>query len=386
MFTRRVFLGVLTAGLTEAAASAAAGQSLLTRISGQFSEAALAQRENFVTTSPHTVWLNANEYPDGPPPASIEAMTRTLRESNRYHYEEFESFYAKLAQSLRLDPSNILVGSGSSEVLHCAVDAFTNQTKPYITSWPSFEAGPELCAAKGVPVVKIPLKRDYSADVQSLAKAASDAGGGLIYVCNPNNPTSSLTPANDIRWLAEYLPPATYLLVDEAYIHFTASGERDSALNLIRSGKNVIVARTFSKIYGMAGLRVGFIVAQSELIKRMMPYRNNVISIIGVRAASAALDLGPTLIEERKARIAKARSGLIEWCRQKKINYIEPHANFMMIETGKDVRQVGAALMSRGVAAGRPFPPYDTMLRVTIGARKDMAQFQHSLSKVLGLD
>jgi len=113
---------------------------------------------------------------------------------------------------------------------------------------------------------------------------------------------------------------------------------------------------------------------------------NNVISIIDVRAASAALDLAPTLIEERKARIAKIRSGLIEWSRQKKINYIEPHANFMMIETGKDVRQVGAALMSKGVAAGRPFPPYDTMLRVTIGARKDWAQFQHSLSKVLGLD
>ena len=244
MLTRRVFIGTLTAGL--------AGGAM-----GGFSEAALAQRAGFVMAPPGSVWLNANEYPDGPPKAAIAAMNRTLGESNRYHYEEFESFYKKLAASLHLHPDNILVGSGSSEVLHCAVDAFANQTRPYITSWPSFEAGPELCAAKGTPVVKIPLKSDYSADVQSLAKAAADAGGGLIYLCNPNNPTSSITPNEDIRWLANNLPPATYLLVDEAYIHFTASGEQDNALDLMQSGKNVIVARTFSKIYGMAGLRVG---------------------------------------------------------------------------------------------------------------------------------
>ena len=129
----------------------------------------------------------------------------------------------------------------------------------------------------------------------------------------------------------------------------------------------------------------GFVAASTETIKRMTPYRNNVISIIGVRAALAALELGPRLIEERRARIAKIRSVLTEWCKRKKLRYIEPHANFMMIETGKDVRQVGAALIAKGVAAGRPFPPYDTMLRVTIGAEKDVAKFQRALSEVLGL-
>ena len=157
MLTRRVFVGVLATGL---------------------SEAALAQRATVVVAPPGAVWLNANEFPAGPPQASIAAMMNVLHESNRYHYDEFASFYTKLAASLNLQANNILVGAGSSEVLHCAVDAFVKLARPFITSWPTFEAGPELTAAKGHPVVKIPLKSDYSADVKSLASAAAQGRRG----------------------------------------------------------------------------------------------------------------------------------------------------------------------------------------------------------------
>jgi histidinol-phosphate aminotransferase len=364
MLTRRGFVGVLAAG---------------------FSEAALAQRATTVVAPPGAVWLNANEYPAGPPQASIAAMTSVLNESNRYHYDEFASFYATLAASLNLKADNILVGAGSSEVLHCAVDAFVTPTRPYITSWPSFEAGPELAAAKGHPVVKIPLNDDYSANVKALAGAAARAGGGLIYVCNPNNPTSSLTPTQGIRWLAQNLPPKTYLLIDEAYIHFTESPETTSAIDLVRNGKHVIVSRTFSKIYGMAGLRVGFVAAPSPLITRMTPYRNNVISIIGVRAVLAALNLGPGLIEERRSIIARTRSELTAWCHKKRIKYIDPHANFIMIDAGYDVGKVSAALVAKGVVPGRPFPPYDTMVRITIGAESAMTKFKRALGELLGV-
>lgn len=348
-------------------------------------EAVSAKLVSRLPASSATAWLNANEYPEGPPEVSVAAMAKALGESNRYHYEEFDFFYASLADSLSLKVNNVLVGAGSSEVLHCAVEAFVTHDRPYITSWPSFEAGPELASAKGYPVVKIPLRKDYSANVELLADAAARAGGGLIYLCNPNNPTSSLTSAHDIRWLSENLPPATNLIVDEAYIHFTGLRERDTALELVRSGKNVIVLRTFSKIYGMAGLRVGFAAAAPPLIKRMTPYRNNVISIIGVRAVQAALDIGPKLIEGRRARIAETRSDLVLWCCQKGIKYIEPNGNFMMIETGRDVRQVSAELAARGVMAGRPFPPYDTMIRVTIAGENEMAKFKGALAGVLSI-
>jgi histidinol-phosphate aminotransferase len=218
-----------------------------------------------------------------------------------------------------------------------------------------------------------------------LALEAKRSDGGLIYICNPNNPPSSITSAREIRWLAENLPPETYLLVDEAYIHFAGLPDEDTAINLVRNGKKVIVLRTFSKIYGMAGLRVGFAVASPELITRMTPYRNNVISIIGVRAVLAALQLGSKLVEDRRARIAETRSNLIQWCRERKIKFIHPHANFMMIETGRDVGEVSAALIAKGVAPGRPFPPYNTMLRVTIGAHSDMVRFETALAEVLKL-
>jgi histidinol-phosphate aminotransferase len=366
MLTRRGFVGGMSAAFVTAGAA---------RLALAQSPAAIVPAE--------TVWLNANEYPDGPPAACLTAMSRALGAANRYHYEEFASFYAALAASVMVTADHVLVGAGSSEVLQCAIEAFVTPTRPFITAWPSFDWGPELVAAKGRPVVKVPLKRDYSADVKSMRHEAERAGGGLIYLCNPNNPTSSMTSPHEIRWLAENLPPATQLLVDEAYIHFTEMTEAESALSLVRQGRNVLVMRTFSKIYGMAGVRVGFVVAPPELIARVSPYRNNVISIIGVRAVLAALALGQTVIDRRRARNSATRADLTRWCQRHGFPYIEPHANFVMIDTARQVGEVSAALAAKGIVAGRPFPTLPTMLRVTIGKDGEMAKFKTALAAVL---
>ena len=331
------------------------------------------------------VWLNANEFPGGPPSAAITAMTKVLNQSNRYHYEEFASFLSTLAEDLNLTPDKILVGAGSTEVLHCAIEAFVNPKSPFLTAWPTFEAGAELTAAKGYGVVKVPLTDNYSADVQRLAQAAHRAGGGLIYICNPNNPTSSITPKQDIRWLVDHLPDNTYLLIDEAYIHFANSEGIGSAVEFVQSNKNVIVLRTFSKIYGMAGLRVGLAMARPELIARMTPYRNNVISILGVRAVLAALNLGPKFLDQRRGSIARTRSAFTAWCKEKGVQYIEPHANFVMIETIRDVRELGPALLAKGIAVGRPFPPFYNKMRISVGADDDMEKFKAAFSELLGL-
>lgn len=366
MLTRRGFAGV----------ALAAG----------FSEFAFAQRANIAGAAPkNTVWLNANEFPEGPPEAAVQAMSRVIGESNRYHYREFESFYKSVAAIEKLESNQIVVGAGSSEVLHSAVDVFTSPTRPFITCWPTFEAGPELAAAEGHPVIKLPLSASYASDVKKLVAEAEKAGGGLIYICNPNNPTGAITTKEDLAWTVDNLPPNTILLVDEAYLHFNLSPDTESAMKYVHQGKNVMVLRTFSKIYGMAGLRCGYIAGRPDLAEKLVPYRNNVISIVAVRSVLAALDLGDKMIAERRQKIAHTRAETCAWLKQKKINYIEPQANFMMIDSGRDIKQMGPAMLARGVGIGRPFPPYNNMMRVTIGSDADMAKFRSALSEVLSI-
>jgi histidinol-phosphate aminotransferase len=363
MFSRRAFAGMIAAGLTEAA---------------------FAQRASVPGAAPaDTVWINGNEFPEGPPQASIDAMARVIGESNRYHYQEFPAFYAKLAASEGLTADQILVGAGSSEVLHAAVEAFTSPTIPLIYPVPTYEAAPELAKYKGHAVVETPLDSKMSPDVRRLAAAAEKAGGGLIYIVNPNNPTSTITSSDDIAWLAANLPKNTYILVDEAYLHYATSPEASSSFRYVKEGKNVIVCRTFSKIYGMAGLRVGYIAGAPELIKKMEPYRNNVISFVSARAVLAALDLGPKMLEERKAKIVHTRNELCAWMTEKKFKFIPPQANFVMIETGRDAKVMQAALLAKGVAIGRPFPPLNTMIRVSIGTDAEMVKFRKAFTEAM---
>jgi len=353
-------------------------------IAAGLTEAAFAQRAKLSGVAPaDTVWINGNEFPEGPPQASIDAMARVIGESNRYHYQEFPAFYAKLAANEGLTADQILVGAGSSEPLHAAVEAFTSPTIPLIYPVPTYEAAPELAKYKGHAVVETPLDSKMAPDVRRLAAAAEKAGGGLIYIVNPNNPTSTITTSDDLAWLAANLPKNTYVLVDEAYLHYATSPEASSSFRFVKEGKNVIVARTFSKIYGMAGLRVGYIAGRPDLIAKMEPYRNNVISIVSVRAVLAALDLGPKMLEERKAKIVHTRNELCAWMTEKKFKFIPPQANFVMIETGRDAKEMQAALLEKGVAIGRPFPPLSIMIRVSIGTDTEMVKFRKAFTDIM---
>ncbi len=345
---------------------------------GAFSEFAFAQRgaTQYGALPKDVAWLNANENPAGPPPSALRAMTEALPSSWRYHYPEFGEFYDALARSEDLNRDQILVGAGSSEVLHAAVDVFTSPTAPLITMMPTYEAPPELARALGRRVIEVPLTDGYYADVRKMVNEAEKAGGGLLYLCNPNNPTSAVTPKEDIRWMVSNLPPNTWVLIDEAYIHFAATPEMESALGYVRQGKNVMVTRTFSKIYGMAGMRAGFICARPDVIQRLSPFRNNVISIVTVRGVLAAIAESKTMIPQRRATLARTRTELCAFLKQKGLRYIDPQANFMMIDIGRDVRPFGAAMARQGVAVGRPFPPMNQMLRVSIGTDADMAKFR----------
>jgi len=348
-----------------------------------FTEFAMAQRALAGRGwTKDTIWLNANENPEGFPPPVLAAMNEALVTANRYHFPEFRDFYAALARSVEMEPEQVIVGGGSSEVLHFTVDAFTSPTRPLIVPDPTYEGPAEVATGLGARVVRVPLAAHYAADVKRLVEEAGKAGGGLIYLCNPNNPTSAITTKKDLDWLVANLPPNTVLVVDEAYMHFVESPEFGSAMPYVRQGKDVIVARTFSKLYGMAGLRIGFACARPELIERLAPLRMGVVNIIGVRAVLAAL-AQTSLVDERRARMAKVRRDFCAWLRDKNLHYIEPHANFVMIDTGRDVRELGQVIMDNGIAVGRPFPPLDRMLRVSFGTAQEMARFREVFWQVL---
>jgi histidinol-phosphate aminotransferase len=346
-------------------------------------EAAFAQRSGVhAKDRSQLVLLNANENPDGPPQISIDAMSKVLARGGRYHDDDTQALTAAMAAAEQLQPEQVLAGSGSSEILHCAVDAFTSPTLPLVTTLPSYELPVEIASAQGHPVIKLPMTPDWAADVRKMVAEAAKARGGLIYVVNPNNPTSSITKKADIAWLVANLPANTVAMIDEAYIHYSTSPDLATAIPYVQQGKNVVVARTFSKIYGMAGLRVGFGCARADLIRKMSVYRNNILPVPSVHAAKVAL-ASPTLVAERREKFVKIRSDVCNWLDANRYKFIAPHGNFMMIDVKRDVRGVIAEMLDRGVAVGRPFPPLNQMLRVTIGTDADMAKFKEVFPQVV---
>jgi histidinol-phosphate aminotransferase len=340
-------------------------------------EVALAQRAAVPGAAPpDTIWLNANENPEGPPKQALDAALKVLPTSGRYHYQEYQEFYELVARSEGMEKAQILIGSGSSEVLQAAIHAFTSPSKPLIQPAPTYESPAYVCEALRRKVIRVALQGSWSADVKKLAEEAERAGGGLIYLCNPNNPTGAITPKDEIHWLVSNLPTNTVLMVDEAYIHFSASPQMESALHYVRQGKDVVVTRSYSKIYGMAGLRAGAVYGCPDLIRAMEPFRNNVISIVAVRAVIGALGERDAILADRKARYNKIREDVCEWLRSKSIGYIPSHANFIMIDVGRDARAMQVQMLSRGVAVGRPFPPLDKMMRVSVGTAAEMDRFR----------
>ena len=354
-------------------------------LSGLIPELAFAQHAAVQGDAPaDTVWLNANENPEGPPPECQEAIGRAIRDCGRYNHRVFPGLHDSIAHSVGLDSRQIIPGAGSTEVLHCALDAFTSPARPLITVWPTWEMTAEVARASGKPVVKVPLLADWSADVERLAAEARKAGGGVIHLGNPNNPTSSITPKAQLRWLAEHLPGNTVLLIDEAYLQFADPNLVESGVSFVREGRNVIATRTFSKLYGMAGVRIGFGCAQAALVQEMQPFRNNVISILGARAMMAALELGEGFVAARRERRIRLREELCSWLTSQSFRFLPPQANFVLIDIRRPVVEAIPKMLAEGVAVGRRFDGVDNWMRVAVGAPAEMEKFRVAFRKVVG--
>src|ERR1700740_24233 len=235
------------------------------------------------------VRLSANENPYGPSPKGHKSMTNSFDQCSRYPDVQNEVLIDKLAKINGVNRDQIVLGDGSSEILKLSAETFTGPTQgKLIVADPTFEAILEYAKANGAEVVKIPLTPSYSHDLEQMGASAQK---GLIYICNPNNPTASITPKNELREFIAKTSPETMILVDEAYFHYADSPDYETVIPLIKDHPNLIVARTFSKISGMAGLRCGYAIAQKETITKLRSHQPwDSVNIMALTAANTSLD------------------------------------------------------------------------------------------------
>jgi len=328
---------------------------------------------------PGAVIINANENPLGPCPAALEAIAKIAVTGGRYDATgAVDRLNQTIAKQTGVPADHIAIYAGSSEPLQYTVMAFTSPSRSYVTADPSYEAGTWAASAAGAKIVNIPLTPTHAHDLKAMI--AADANAGVIYVCNPNNPTGTLTPREDIVWAADNLPKGAVLLVDEAYIHLS---DAPSVLDLVSAGKDVIVLRTFSKVYGMAGIRCGMAIARPELLHKLQQFGMNYMPVTSVAAATASLEQ-PTLVAERKKIIGDTRNATFAWLTANKFKYVPSVSNCFMIDTGRPGKEVIAAMAEKNVFIGRTWPIWPNHVRITVGTPDEMAKFQTAFAAVMG--
>jgi len=260
-----------------------------------------------------------------------------------------------------------------------AMPAFVPGRGKMIVADPTFEAILNHARVNMAEVVKVPLNSSFGHDVP---KMLSEASAGLIYICNPNNPTASITPKNEMRELLVKASRETIVLVDEAYHHYADSADYESVIPLIKDHSNLIVARTFSKIYGMAGLRCGYCIAQPETIQRLRPHQTwDSVNIMALAAANASLNDAEHVNNGRRLN-RETKNFVIAELDKISYRHIPSQANFMMIDMKRPVRPMIDALNQRGVQVGRPFPSLPNHMRVTIGKQGEMETFLSAFRQV----
>src|ERR1700730_10751422 len=327
------------------------------------------------------VRLSANENPYGPSAKAHEAMKNAHGVCNRYPDEANDVLIDKIAKTNNISRDQIVLGDGSGEILKICAETFTGPTQgKLIAADPTFESILEYSKANGAEVVKVPLTSNHAHD---LAKMGAAAQKGLIYVCNPNNPTASITPKNDVRDFIAKTSPETMVLVDEAYFHYADSPDYETVIPLVKDNPNLLVARTFSKVYGMAGLRCGYCVAQPETIKRMHGFQMfDSVNVMALAAASASLDDVDQVTNGRKMNDEARNFTLTEL---QKLGYksIPSQANFIMFDCRKPVVPIIQSMKEKNVAVGRLFPALPNHMRLTIGKRSEMEAFLSSFQGVM---
>jgi histidinol-phosphate aminotransferase len=324
------------------------------------------------------VIIDANENPLGPCSVAREAIAEITANSGRYSYWLTEDLIKQFAQQEGLKPEYVRAFPGSGEPLHFTVLAFTSAARSYVTADPGYEAGMHAAKISGARVARVPLHPTFAHDVTAMLAAAPDAG--VFYICTPNNPTGTLTPHSDIEQLVEHKPKGAVVLVDEAYIHFSGA---TSALDLVKADKDVVVLRTFSKIYGMAGLRCGLAIGRPDLLEKISGFSGwNSLPVTAVAAALTSLG-DASLVPERKKINASVRNETFAWLDRNGYSYTPSASNCFMLNTKRPTKEIIDAMAARNVFVGRAWPVWPTHVRITVGTKLEMEKFQAAFRDVM---
>ena len=319
--------------------------------------------------------LNRNESPYGPGERTRAAIREAILEPNRYPAGELDALTNAIAGLHGVKPEQITLGCGSSDLLRVAADAFLGPGKSLVQVTPTFEVIARDAQANGAEVRSVPLAKDYLHDLDGMLRRI-DGSTSLVYVCNPNNPTGTLTPQRALEEFVGKIPSGTHVLMDEAYHDYVAHGS-DYKSWVSRAGNDdrLIVLRTFSKVYGLAGLRIGYSVASAATAKRLAAHRLQfAVSLVGARAAKAAAE-DAAHVKEIAHRNAEDRREFFRQAERRKVASIASQTNFALLRTERPGREVGAQLRESGVLISAGYPSLDNYIRVSFGLPEEMRSF-----------
>jgi histidinol-phosphate aminotransferase len=328
------------------------------------------------------VRIGANECWTGPLAPGQAAAAAIISSSNRYAPKDQRGDFIKAVMQVEKVPyDHVAPWPGSSDPLSRSVVTFCSPARGLVTADPTFELAGRTAEWLGVPVKRVPLKPDYTHDVKAML--AADPNAGLYYVCTPNNPTGTVTPLADIEWLVANKPAGSLVVIDEAYTHFAGV---PTASYMAAADEDVIVVRTFSKIFGMAGMRMGYVMTRPDIIDRMMRYdggmQSGALPMPSLACATASLTAAE-LIAGRRNQMRQARDMTLEHLKKRKMTVIRTDANMFMIDwRSKRAPEIHAAFRTQSVEIGRSWPIWPTVSRVTVGSMSDMEAFCAALDKV----
>ncbi len=329
------------------------------------------------------VRIGANECWTGPLLPGQRAAQKIIANSNRYAPQDERNDFLKAVMAVEGVPyDHIAPWPGSSDPLSRAIVSFCSPQRGLVTADPTFELAGRTADWLGAPVKRVPLTAEYAHDVRAML--AADPNAGLYYICTPNNPTGTITPIADIEWLIANKPAGSIVLVDEAYTHFAGV---PVASPLVTAGRDVIVLRTFSKIFGMAGMRMGFTMARPDILAKMVRYdggmQSGALPLPSLACATASLTAAP-LIAARRNEMVQARGIALDHLRARNIVVKPTSANMIMIDwKTRPAKDVQAAFRAQSVEIGRSWPIWPTVSRVTVGSATEMKAFCIALDKVM---
>ncbi len=390
--SRRDFVRLVGAGVTVAAAMPAIAQQITSSraaasIHRPDANAASDTREMRQLSS-DTVIISSNENPLGPAQSALSAMTQAGPLGGRYDKTGVaRATVQTIMEQFNLKPGYVELYPGSGGPLDMALMSSISADRGLVCADPSYEQGPRAAAAAKAPLKMVPLSSTYAHDVRAMVSA--DPNAGAFYIVNPNNPTGTMTPKEDILWLLKNKPAGSIVIVDEAYHHFST---HESVIDQVARDEDIIVLRTFSKIYGMAGIRAGFAFARPDLLAKFQAISpeirlRNVASVSLIAAAGAGASLrDPKLVPMRRKINTDNREATLEFLEKSGFKYLPgSQANFFMVDVKRAGSDFQVNMLKESVAIGRTWKAMPTFVRVTIGTSDEMAKFQSAFVKCMDM-